>query len=138
MIPRRDVIEGLFKTGMAALGSRVLGSAKDHAKDQSTRVSAVREHALPPIPLDHWTLTVMEVNYPAGSCSCPRSDPGFAVGYVLQGEVRFRSKGIAERTYRDGQVFYQPPDRVHQVSANASAEHPARLLSLVFTKPSTA
>ncbi len=134
MIPRRDVIEGLFKTGMAALGSRVLSSTKG----QPAKVNAVTEHALPSIPLDHWTLTVMEVNYPAGSCSCPRSDPGFAVGYVLQGEIRFRSKGSAERTYHAGQVFYQPPDRVHQVSANASAEHPARLLSLVFTKPSTA
>jgi len=134
MIPRRDVIEGLFKTGMAALGSRVLGSATD----RSAKINAVSEHALPPIPLDYWTLTVMEVNYPAGSCSCPRSDPGFAVGYVLQGEIRFRSKDNAERTYHAGQVFYQPPDRMHQVSANASAEHPARLLSLVFTKPSTA
>jgi hypothetical protein len=53
MIPRRDVIEGLFKTGMAALGSRVLGSAKDHANDRSTEVNAVSEHSLPPIPLDH-------------------------------------------------------------------------------------
>jgi quercetin dioxygenase-like cupin family protein len=128
MIPRRDVIEGLFKTGMAALGPRVLGSTED----QPAKPLAISEHALPPIPLDHWTLTVMEVNYPAGSCSCPRSDPGFVVGYVLQGEVRFRSKGRTERTYHAGQVFYEPPNSVHHVSTNASAEHPARLLSLRF------
>jgi len=66
---------------MAALGSRVLGNAKD----QSAKINAVSEHALSPIPLDHWTLTVMEVNYPAGSCSCPRSDPGFVVGICSSG-----------------------------------------------------
>jgi quercetin dioxygenase-like cupin family protein len=134
MIPRRDVIEGLFKTGMAALGSRVLPSTKEQPPQPPT-AGPVSEHALPPIPLDHWTLTVMEISYPAGSCSCPRVYPGFVIGYVLQGGIRLQTQGKAERTYRAGQIFYHPQESAHQVSANVSAEHPARLLALVFVKP---
>jgi quercetin dioxygenase-like cupin family protein len=134
MIPRRDVIEGLFKTGMAVLGSSVLGSTKG----QSTQSNAIFEHELPPIPLDHWNVTVTEVNYPAGGYSRPHSHPGFVIGYVIEGELRFQLKGDPEKTYRAGQVFYEPPGSVHQVSANASTEHPARFLALIFAKPDTA
>ena len=116
---------------MATLGTRMLGNTGG----QPPKVDSVSEHALPPIPLDHWTLTVVEVNFPAGSCSCPHSHPGFVVGYVLQGEVRFQSKGKAEKVYHAGQVFYEPPGSVHEVSANASTQHPARILVLRFAKP---
>lgn len=134
MIPRRDVIEGLFKTGMAVLGSSVLGSTKG----QSTQTNAIFEHELPPIPLDHWNVTVTEINYPAGGYSRPHRHSGFVIGYVLEGELRFQLQGASEKTYRAGQVFYEPPNSVHQVSANASTEHPARFLALVFSKPDAA
>jgi quercetin dioxygenase-like cupin family protein len=134
MIPRRDVIEGLFKTGMAVLGSSVLGSTKG----QSTQTNAIFEHELPSIPLDHWNVTVTEVNYPAGGYSRPHRHLGFVIGYVLEGEVRFQLQGSPEKTYRTGQVFYEPPGSFHQVSANASNEHPARFLALVFAKPEAA
>jgi len=134
MIPRRDVLEGLFKTGMATLGSSVLGSIRG----QSTQANTVFEQELPPISLDHWTVTAIEVNYPAGGFSEPHRHPGFVIGYVIEGEIRFQLKGQKEKTYRAGQVFYEPPDSVHQVSANASAEHPARFLALIFKKPCAA
>ena len=134
LIPRRDVIEGLFKTGMAVLGSSVLGSTKGQST-QVERYLRARAAANPARSLD---VTVTEVNYPAGGYSRPHRHPGFVIGYVLEGEVRFQLKGASEKTYRTGQVFYEPPDSVHQVSANASTERPARFLALVFAKPDSA
>jgi quercetin dioxygenase-like cupin family protein len=131
MIPRRDLLEGLFKTGMAAVGSRVVGNPKD----RTSAGGSVTEHALPSIPLEHWTLTVVEMNYPAGSCTCPRIRQGFVVGYVLQGEIRFSAQGKADQTYHAGQVFYEPPDSLHELSVNTSSQHPARLVVLRFAKP---
>jgi quercetin dioxygenase-like cupin family protein len=31
-------------------------------------------------------------------------------------------------------MFYEPPGSIHQVSANASATKPARMLAMVFAK----
>lgn len=130
MIPRRDVLEGLFKTGLATLGSSVIGSTGV----QAAKVCSVFKQQLPSVSLDHWDLTVLEVDYPAGGFSNPHRHPGFVVGYILEGEVRFKLKGQSEKTYRTGQVFYEPPDSVHQVSANASMAKPARVLALIFAQ----
>ena len=130
MIPRRDVLEGLFKTGLATLGSSIVGSTGV----QAAKTCTVFKQQLPSISLDHWNLTVLEVDYPAGGFSHSRCYPGFVVGYILEGEVRFKLKGQQEKTYRTGQVFYEPPDSVHQVSANASMAKPARVLALIFAQ----
>jgi quercetin dioxygenase-like cupin family protein len=132
MIPRRDVLEGLFKTGLATLGSSMTGT---HGV-QAAKTCTVFKQRLPSISLDHLNLTVLEVDYPAGGFSHSNCYPGFVVGYVLEGEVRFKLKGQAERTYRTGQVFYEAPDSVHLVAANASMAKPARVLALIFTQTS--
>jgi quercetin dioxygenase-like cupin family protein len=54
---------------------------------------------------------------------------------VLQGEIRFKTQGKIDQTYRAGQVFYEPPGNVHELSVNTSAEHSARLIVLRFAKP---
>src|SRR5580698_4905321 len=101
MIPRRDVLEGLFKTGLATIGSSMIGSTGV----QAAKVCSVFKQQLPPLALDHCHLTVLEVDYPAGGFSQSRCYSSFVIGYVLEGEVRFKLKGQAERTYRTGQVF---------------------------------
>ena len=128
MIPRRDVLEGLFKTGLATLGSSMISSTGV----QAAKTCTVFKQQLPSVSLDHWNLTVVEADYPAGGFSHSHCYPGFVVGYILEGEVRFKLKGQPERTYRTGQVFYEPPDSVHPVSANASMAKPARVLALIF------
>lgn len=130
MIPRRDVLEGLFKTGLATLGSSMITSKGV----QAAKTCTVFKQQLPSISLDHWNLTVVEVDYPAGGFSHSHCYPGFVVGYILEGEVRLKLKGQAEKTYRTGQVFYEPPDSVHPVAANASMAKPARVLALIFAQ----
>jgi quercetin dioxygenase-like cupin family protein len=51
------------------------------------------------------------------------------IGYVVQGALRMQVKGEPEVLYRSGQSFYEAPNGVHLVSANASATEPATLIA---------
>ncbi len=87
-------------------------------------------HALPPLDGNHLRATVVEVNYAPGEADKPHSHPCTVIGYVAQGAIRFQVKGGApEAVYKAGESFYEPPNGVHQVSANASDKEPARLIA---------
>jgi quercetin dioxygenase-like cupin family protein len=87
-------------------------------------------HALPSLDGSHLKATVVEVNYAPGEADKPHSHPCTVIGYVAQGAIRFQVKGGApEAVYKAGESFYEPPNGVHQVSANASDKEPARLIA---------
>jgi quercetin dioxygenase-like cupin family protein len=69
------------------------------------------------------------VTYPPGGFSTPHSHPCPVIVYVLEGELRAQVKGEREATYKAGESFYEPPNGVHQVSANASNKKPVRFLA---------
>src|SRR5262249_24633352 len=113
MLSRRTMIE----LAMAALSQ---------AAPKTSAAKPVFEQALPDLELKNWDVHAVEVSYPAGGASHPHQHAGFVLGYVLEGEVRFGLRGQAERVVRAGEMFYEPPGSVHQVSANASESKPAR------------
>ncbi len=87
-------------------------------------------HTLPQLDGSHLRATVVEVNYAPGEADKPHSHPCTVIGYVAQGAIRFQVKGGApEVTYRAGESFYEAPNGVHQVSANASDKEPAKLIA---------
>jgi quercetin dioxygenase-like cupin family protein len=91
---------------------------------------AAFSHTLPPLAGNHLRATVVEVNYAPGEADKPHSHPCTVIGYVAQGAIRFQVKGGApEAVYRAGQSFYEPPNGVHEVSANASDKEPAKLIA---------
>ena len=49
--------------------------------------------------------------------------------YVVQGILRAQVKGEPEAVYHAGESFYEPPNGVHQVSANASQTEPVEFLA---------
>jgi len=51
------------------------------------------------------------------------------VGYVVEGTLRTQVKGGAEALYRAGETFYEEPNGVHLVSANASDKEPVRFIA---------
>jgi quercetin dioxygenase-like cupin family protein len=51
--------------------------------------------------------------------------------YVLQGAVRMQVDGGKLETLRAGQTFYEGPQDIHRVSANASKTQPAKFLVFV-------
>jgi quercetin dioxygenase-like cupin family protein len=57
---------------------------------------------------------------------------------VLEGSVvaQVIGDGVSDevRTYRTGEMFYEPIGATHQVSRNASETQPARLLAINLAK----
>ena len=97
------------------------------AQDARTRI--VFSQALPQMDAAHLKVTTVEVTYPPGGLSAPHSHPCPVIGYVLRGAVRMQVKGGPVSIYRPGDSFYEAPNGVHQVSANASAKEPAVFLA---------
>jgi quercetin dioxygenase-like cupin family protein len=51
------------------------------------------------------------------------------VGYVVEGALRTKMKGEAEQIYKAGGSFYEAPNGIHEVSANASGTKPAKFIA---------
>jgi len=51
---------------------------------------------------------------------------------VLDGTVRMQVEGSPTVTLKAGETFYEGPNDVHTVSANASQTQPARILVLML------
>jgi len=98
----------------------------------STRKDRARVLLATPIPaLDgaHVKTTLVEVNYGPGEASPPHTHPCAVIGYVAEGSLRMRVEGQPEKLYSVGESFYEAPNGVHAVSANASATQPAKLIA---------
>jgi quercetin dioxygenase-like cupin family protein len=86
-------------------------------------------HSLPQLDGSRLRATVVEVNYAPGEADKPHSHPCTVIGYVAEGAIRFQVKGGPESVYKAGESFYEAPNGVHQVSANASDKQPAKLIA---------
>jgi quercetin dioxygenase-like cupin family protein len=69
------------------------------------------------------------VNYSPGESSAPHTHPCPVIVYVLEGSLRTQVTGQPEAVYKAGQSFYEAPNGVHLVSANASKTDRARFLA---------
>jgi quercetin dioxygenase-like cupin family protein len=116
--------------GTMAGSHLVTAQAATHAAQEKTeRSRVVISHDLPRMNGDKLTVTVVEVNYGPGESSMPHSHPCPVIGYVLEGTLRTQVKGEPEAIYKPGESFYEAPNGVHQVSANASDTVPAKFLA---------
>jgi quercetin dioxygenase-like cupin family protein len=97
--------------------------------DKVERARIAFAHALPELDGRHLKATLVEVTYGPGESSMPHSHPCAVIGTMLEGALRMQVKGEPERTYKAGESFYEAPNGVHQVSANASQQGRARFLA---------
>src|ERR1700693_4470637 len=86
-------------------------------------------HPLPHLDGDHLTATVVAVTYKPGESDPPHSHPCAVIVYVIEGSYRSQVKGQAEAIYGAGESFYEAPNGVHQISANASDKLPVKFLA---------
>ncbi len=110
-------------------GAPALRAAKQEPTITAGPARIAFSHPLPPLDGEHLVVTVVEVRYAPGAASTPHQHPCPVVGYILEGAFRSRVLGERETTYTAGQSFYESPNAVHQVSANASATAPVRFLA---------
>lgn len=101
------------------------------AQDQRERLSRTTFfHALPALNGKNLSISLVEVSYGPGAASPAHSHSCPVIGYVLQGAIRSQVKGETAAVYQTGESFYEAPNQVHLVSANASSSQPAKLLAI--------
>lgn len=116
----------------AGLASVALAALDTSAAPGAFGIRTLYERALPPVSLDGWQVTVIELTFPPGMASSKHVHSGFILGYVLEGEYRFQVEGEQERVLSAGDVFYEAPGSIHLLSDSASTTRPARILALAF------
>jgi quercetin dioxygenase-like cupin family protein len=122
---------GLITCNLAAGGYEVLAQPPAHSWQSKSAVRArvAFSQALPQLDGARLKASVVEVVYQPGGYSTPHSHPCPVIVYVLEGTLREQLRGGSEATYKAGESFYEPPDGVHMVSANASKTQPAKFLA---------
>ncbi|QEH79133.1 cupin domain-containing protein [Sphingomonas sp. C8-2] len=78
------------------------------------------------------SLVVVEVDYAPGAASPSHTHApsAFIYAYVLSGEIESKVNGEEARVYKAGEGWYETPKARHQISRNASATKPAKLLAV--------
>jgi quercetin dioxygenase-like cupin family protein len=99
------------------------------AANSGSRVRSVFTSPLPEMDGTHLKATLVEVNYGPGESSTPHTHPCPVIVYVLEGSLRTQVTGQPETIYQAGQSFYEAPNGVHLVSANASKTVRARFMA---------
>lgn len=77
-------------------------------------------------------VVMLTVTYPPAGASLPHRHDAQVFVYVLEGELTMQVRGSPAVTLRPGQTFYEAPDDVHVVSANASKTSIARMLVIMI------
>lgn len=134
MMTRRDAVAS-FALFAELLASGRQTDAQTQTGPPTNPRPPVFKHDLPNVTLDDWEVTVSHVDYAPGRVGAAHRHPGFVLAYVLEGAVVARISGQGEeKTYAAGQMFYEQPGAIHEVSRNASQTEPARLLAMIFAK----
>ena len=117
---------------VAVLGAAMVWTQADTIAaqpDAKERASIVFAHRLPKLDSTHLKATVVEVNYGPGESSPQHSHPCPVIGNVLKGAYRSQVGGEREAVYKAGEIFYEAPNGVHALSANASQNEPVAFLA---------
>ncbi|HEV2195005.1 MAG TPA: cupin domain-containing protein [Candidatus Acidoferrum sp.] len=141
-LTRRDTLAGvvalLCELGAAEVEARagVKGQSGGSGTQSAERGGAdlVFKHDLPNLTMDDWEVTVSAVDYPPGRVGKVHHHAGFVLAYVLEGNIVTKISGQEERTYKPGEMFFEPPGSTHEVGRNPSETQPAKLLALIFAK----
>jgi quercetin dioxygenase-like cupin family protein len=118
-----------LQAGLASLALVVVDRSETAA---ASGIKTIFERELPQVSLNGWQVTVIELTFPPGTTSPKHAHPGFILGYILEGEYRFRLEGEQEKVLSTGDVFYEPPGSIHLPSGSANITKPARILALAF------
>ena len=133
MITRRDSLAGAIAL-LCDLAAANAKAQNNKGAQRSEGSDLVFQHDLPNITMDDWQVTVSQVDYPPGRVGKIHHHAGFVLAYVLEGNIVTKISGQDERTYKPGEMFFEPPGSTHEVSRNASETQPGKLLALIFAK----
>ena len=120
---------GILYFALVASGTTTPQTSASASPDKIERARIAFSHALPELDGRHLEATIVEVTYGPGEASTPHSHSCAVIGYMLEGALRTRVKGEPERIYKAGESFYEAPNGLHQVSANASQQERTKFIA---------
>ena len=123
----RVLIVGIAIAASGTVAAQVAIGTSSNNPAERARIAF--SHTLPHLDGAHLKATVVEITYGPSESSPPHSHPCPVVGYVIQGALRTQVKGQAAVVYKRGQSFYEAPNGVHLISANASNKAPVKFLA---------
>jgi len=130
MNPTRAWIAMVTMVCSGLLGASPAWSQTDAPRgERKDRARMLMSQALPALDGDRLKTVLLEIAYGPGEASTPHRHPCAVVGYVVEGSLRSEVEGQPERIYKAGESFYEAPNGIHLVSANASTTEPAKLLA---------
>jgi len=106
------------------------GVAGQETPAPGAKVSVVFDQELPNVPGKSLRAVLVEYAPGAGSPSHRHPASAFIYARVLEGAIRSKVNDGPERTYRTGESWTEKSGDHHQVSRNASATEPAKLLAI--------
>ncbi len=118
----------LLLSAAAALFAPIV--AAQDTIDPGAKVSVVADHELPNVPGKSMRAVLVEYAPGAGSPSHRHPTSAFIYARVLEGAISSKVNDEPERTYQTGESWTEKPGDHHQVSKNASATEPAKLLAI--------
>ncbi len=74
---------------------------------------------------------LVEVTAPPGVPSTTHRHPGFVLGYVLEGEMRFAINSEGEQIVKTGGTFFEPAGALHTIGGSAKPGEPVRFLAFI-------
>jgi quercetin dioxygenase-like cupin family protein len=95
-----------------------------------SKVTQIFDRELPNVPGKSMRAVLVEYGPGAASPSHRHPKSAFIYATVLEGEIRSKVNDGPERVYKAGESWTEMPGDHHQVSANASATEPAKLLAI--------
>jgi quercetin dioxygenase-like cupin family protein len=113
------------------LAAAALKGRKACAQPADTRVREIGKQALAG-PFAGMEASLVEVSYPPGGRSAEHRHPGFIVGYVLEGQIRFAINHETPRVLGTDEMFYEPTGALHSTSENAQSDRPAKILAFML------
>ena len=127
---RRDAV-----SAFAAFAGLIAAARDTGAQTPAPAPRAPIKFDLPNLSMDDWEVTISHVDFAPGRVGSAHRHAGFVLAYVLKGEIVTKVSGQGPaKTYKTGEMFFEPPGSVHEESANASQTEPAQLLAMIFAK----
>lgn len=112
------------------------GALAKEAPATETKVTLVFEQELPNVPGKSLRAVLVEYEPGGGSASHRHPSSAFIYARVLEGAIRSKVNDAPEHTYQAGEGWTEQPGDHHEVSRNASAVAPAKLLAVFIVDTS--
>jgi quercetin dioxygenase-like cupin family protein len=101
------------------------------AQTPTTRAGELARHTLTG-SLEGFDAVLVMLNIPAGAGSGnAHRHPGFVLGYVVEGQIRFAINNEKETIVPTGATFFEDKGALHTVLGSAKPDAPARVLAFM-------